>query len=119
MWCPTLCLNLYTFLVAAKPSGPQFQILNPHIDNHQVCQKTQVAILGAGVAGITAAVSDTSHLCKRVTNWNFQQALSNEGVDDFLLVEYNDEIGGRCRASQFGKDQEGNPYTVEIGANWV
>ncbi|KAK8125406.1 uncharacterized protein PG998_001165 [Apiospora kogelbergensis] len=49
------------------------------------CRKTKVAILGAGVAGITAA-----------------QALSNASVTDFLIVETNDYIGGRVRHTQFG-----------------
>jgi len=66
------------------------------------CQKTTVAILGAGVAGITAA-----------------QALSNASVTDFLIIERNDYIGGRVRHVDFGKKPDGTPYTVEFGANWV
>lgn len=48
-----------------------------------------------------------------------QQAISNASVSDFLIVEYNSEIGGRVRHTEFGKDPDGNPYTVELGANWV
>ncbi|KAK8114347.1 amine oxidase [Apiospora kogelbergensis] len=67
------------------------------------CRKTKVAILGAGVAGITAA-----------------QALSNASVTDFLIVERNDYIGGRVRHTQFGVNPKTKaPYTVELGANWV
>ncbi|KAK8082405.1 N1-acetylpolyamine oxidase [Apiospora saccharicola] len=67
------------------------------------CRKTKVAILGAGVAGITAA-----------------QALSNASMTDFLIVERNDYIGGRVRHTQFGVNPETKaPYTVELGANWV
>ncbi|KAK7924030.1 hypothetical protein PG985_006084 [Apiospora marii] len=67
------------------------------------CRKTKVAILGAGVAGITAA-----------------QALSNASMGDFLIVERNDYIGGRVRHTQFGVNPETKaPYTVELGANWV
>ncbi|KAK8055959.1 hypothetical protein PG993_001186 [Apiospora rasikravindrae] len=67
------------------------------------CRKTKVAILGAGVAGITAA-----------------QALSNASVTDFLIVERNDYIGGRVRHTQFGVNPKTKaPYTVEMGANWV
>ncbi|KAH7153471.1 hypothetical protein EDB81DRAFT_719487, partial [Dactylonectria macrodidyma] len=68
----------------------------------QTCRKTRVAILGAGVAGITAA-----------------QALSNASISDFLIVDRNDYIGGRMRNTKFGKSPEGKPYTVELGANWV
>ncbi len=66
------------------------------------CRKTKVAILGAGVAGITAA-----------------QALVNASVTDFLIVERNDYIGGRVKHTEFGKRRDGTPYTVELGANWV
>ncbi|RDW69201.1 amine oxidase-5 [Coleophoma cylindrospora] len=66
------------------------------------CKSTKVAVLGAGVAGITAA-----------------QVLSNHSVTDFLILEYNTAIGGRCRADKFGKDRDGDPYTVELGANWI
>ncbi|KAF5613362.1 n1-acetylpolyamine oxidase [Fusarium tjaetaba] len=66
------------------------------------CTKTKVAILGAGVAGIAAA-----------------QNLTNAGIDDFIIVEYNDYIGGRMRKQSFGKNADGKPYTIEFGANWV
>jgi polyamine oxidase len=66
------------------------------------CHKTKVAILGAGVAGITAA-----------------QALSNASITDFIVVDRNDYIGGRVKHADFGKKADGTPYTVELGANWV
>ncbi|KAI1423548.1 amine oxidase [Xylaria sp. FL1777] len=66
------------------------------------CRRTKVAILGAGVAGITAA-----------------QALVNASVVDFLIVERNDYIGGRVKHGEFGKRPDGTPYIVELGANWV
>ena len=47
------------------------------------CRKTQVAVLGAGVSGMTAA-----------------QALANASVTDFLIVERNNHIGGRLAATQ-------------------
>ncbi|KAF5343909.1 hypothetical protein D9758_012138 [Tetrapyrgos nigripes] len=67
-----------------------------------LCQKTSVVILGAGVAGITAA-----------------QALSNQSIHDFIIVERNDYIGGRVAHTNFGFQPDGTPYTVELGANWV
>ncbi|KAI0016095.1 amine oxidase [Xylariomycetidae sp. FL0641] len=71
------------------------------------CQRTRVAILGAGVAGITAA-----------------QALSNASVTDFVVVERNGYVGGRVAHAEFGRAAAsggggGAPYVVELGANWV
>ncbi|KAL2830313.1 amine oxidase [Aspergillus cavernicola] len=66
------------------------------------CTKTTVAILGGGMAGVTAA-----------------QALANASVTDFLIVEYRDTLGGRVRHTEFGKDPNGDPYVIELGANWV
>jgi hypothetical protein len=39
-------------------------------------------------------------------------------VNDFVIIEYNGEIGGRVKHTNFGKDPNGNPYTIELGANW-
>ena len=66
------------------------------------CQKTSVLILGAGTAGIAAA-----------------KALSDAGVSDFLILEYNDYIGGRVAHTTFGSKTDGTPYTIELGANWI
>lgn len=66
------------------------------------CQKTKVAILGAGVSGITAA-----------------QALTNFSITDFLIVDRNDYIGGRMKHTSFGSAKDGTPYQVELGANWI
>ncbi|KPM38046.1 hypothetical protein AK830_g8527 [Neonectria ditissima] len=68
----------------------------------QTCRKTRVAVLGAGVSGVTAA-----------------QALFNASISDFIIIERNDYIGGRMRNTKFGKSPDGSPYTVELGANWV
>ncbi|KAJ5733004.1 hypothetical protein N7533_013451 [Penicillium manginii] len=66
------------------------------------CTKTTVAILGGGMAGVAAA-----------------QALHNSSIEDFVLIEYRDTLGGRVAHTDFGKDEKGKPYTVELGANWV
>lgn len=74
-----------------------------HPQNDRIkCRKTEVAVLGAGISGITAA-----------------QALANASVDDFVIVERNDHIGGRVAHTNFGTDPNGSPYTVELGANWI
>lgn len=70
--------------------------------NSTTCRKTQVAVLGAGVAGITTA-----------------QALSNASITDFLIVDRNDYIGGRVAHTSFGDQGDGTPYTIELGANWI
>ncbi|UPK89086.1 hypothetical protein LCI18_000021 [Fusarium solani-melongenae] len=72
------------------------------IPRRDACTKTKVAILGAGVAGITAA-----------------QTLHNASIDDFLILEHNDYIGGRIKHASFGKASDGTSFTVELGANWV
>lgn len=87
-------------------AGIQLSIATPlqpraESDDSQ-CRKTSVVVLGAGVAGITAA-----------------QALSNASMTDFLILDVNSYIGGRVAHTTFGKDHEGNPYTIELGANWV
>ncbi|KAK0200983.1 hypothetical protein DFS33DRAFT_1277312 [Desarmillaria ectypa] len=56
----------------------------------------RVLILGGGVAGVIAA-----------------RTLHEEGIDNFLIIEARDELGGRMRSHAFAG------YTVEIGANWV
>ncbi|CAG9997015.1 unnamed protein product [Clonostachys byssicola] len=79
---------------AAIPKQPR--------DDTKICRKTKVAVLGAGVAGITAA-----------------QALTNASVTDFIIVERNNYIGGRVVNTTFGQKSDGTPYAVELGANWV
>ena len=38
-------------------------------------------------------------------------------MTDFLIVEYNSDIGGRVAHTTFGVSN--NNYTIELGANWV
>ncbi|KAB2579355.1 Polyamine oxidase [Lasiodiplodia theobromae] len=75
--------------------------LSSRVDDQQ-CHKTTVAILGAGVAGITAA-----------------QALSNQSISDFIIIEHNSYIGGRVAHTTFGSKPDRSPYVVELGANWI
>ncbi|KAL9561087.1 hypothetical protein ACKAV7_014442 [Fusarium commune] len=63
---------------------------------------TKVAILGAGVAGITAA-----------------QTLHNASIHDFIILEHNDYVGGRMKHTTFGESSDGTTLTVELGANWI
>ncbi|RDA91848.1 hypothetical protein CP533_3683 [Ophiocordyceps camponoti-saundersi (nom. inval.)] len=68
------------------------------------CTKTSVAILL-----VPSSILDLLVLSAA----DGLQALANESVDDFIILEYQDRIGGRAWHTQFGG------YTVELGANWV
>ncbi|CAK5274029.1 unnamed protein product [Mycena citricolor] len=61
---------------------------------------TKVLILGGGVSGVIAA-----------------RTLHEQGIDDFVIVEARDELGGRMRSRSFGAP--GKAVTVELGANWI
>ncbi|PWY86757.1 amine oxidase [Aspergillus heteromorphus CBS 117.55] len=75
-------------------------VVHPRDDGQ--CKQTTVAILGAGMAGVAAA-----------------QTLHNASMDDFMILEYRDQIGGRAWHVPFGEDEEGKPYIIEMGCNWV
>ncbi|OIT40579.1 PREDICTED: polyamine oxidase 1 [Nicotiana attenuata] len=58
--------------------------------------RCSVIIVGAGISGLTAA-----------------KVLSENGVDDVMILEASDKIGGRIRKEEFGG------VTVELGAGWI
>ena len=92
--CLFACSLLLSVPVLSSPITPKRQ--------SSECRRTKVLVLGGGVAGITAA-----------------QTLSNNSINDFVIVEYNSDLGGRIAHTTFGADADGKPYTVELGANWV
>jgi hypothetical protein len=49
------------------------------------------------------------HLYLNDTKSDFilQQALSNQSITDFLIIEYNGDIGGRMAHTNFGEDAGG------------
>ncbi|KAL9948668.1 hypothetical protein D7B24_000626 [Verticillium nonalfalfae] len=96
--------KLIAFLALSAELSPALAIVIPPRAEAkpQACRKTKVAVLGAGISGITAA-----------------QSLSGAGLDDFLILEHNDFIGGRVHHTTFGAKPDGSPYTVELGANWI
>ena len=57
---------------------------------------SKVLILGGGVTGIIAA-----------------RTLHENGINDFVIIEARDELGGRLKSTSFAG------LTVELGANWV
>ncbi|KAH7126067.1 hypothetical protein EDB81DRAFT_730430 [Dactylonectria macrodidyma] len=93
----SLALAAYSLLLHSSDAAAV-----PRSESAKTCRKTKVAVLGAGVAGITAA-----------------QALSNSSISDFIIVERNDYIGGRVKHTTFGSKPDGLPYVVELGANWI
>ena len=74
----------------------------------------KVLILGAGVAGVTAA-----------------QMLESYGISDFLIVEAHHEVGGRLKSRRFGSPDHvytppsttpraGDMFkSIELGAQWI
>ncbi|KND87440.1 hypothetical protein TOPH_07882 [Tolypocladium ophioglossoides CBS 100239] len=48
-----------------------------------------------------------------------RQALSNASISDFVIIEYQEAIGGRVHHTKFGAQKDGSPYTIELGANWI
>ena len=60
-----------------------------------IVENAKVLILGAGMAGISAA-----------------KRLKDLGIDDFLIIEGSDKIGGRVQQQQLGD------YTVQTGCLW-
>ncbi|THU89651.1 polyamine oxidase-like protein [Dendrothele bispora CBS 962.96] len=97
---------LFLLSLALLPLPSLASVIPPNSrapDQRAQCRKTTVAILGAGVAGITAA-----------------QSLSNQSIHDFVIIDRNDYIGGRIAHTTFGSKPDGSgPYTIEVGANWV
>lgn len=93
-----------TWLALAAPPHQHDARAAAAATNKTTCRQAEVVILGAGVAGITAA-----------------QALANHSVADFVILERNDYVGGRMAHTTFGDrgDGTGAPYVVELGANWV
>ena len=57
---------------------------------------TKVAILGGGVSGISAALN-----------------LTAAGIQDFMMIEARDILGGRAQNTDFAGTK------VELGCNWV
>ncbi|KAG5986014.1 hypothetical protein E4U54_005667 [Claviceps lovelessii] len=108
-----------------------FSLVIPSISAHVArqsakdgsCKKTSVAILGGGMAGITAAVSvKLQPFLKSKKSQRFTvfvaKTLANNSITDFIIIEYNERIGGRATNAEFGQQKDGSPYKVEIGANW-
>ncbi|KAI3826981.1 hypothetical protein L1987_01042 [Smallanthus sonchifolius] len=58
--------------------------------------RSSVIIVGAGISGVSAA-----------------KVLAKNGVEDILILEASDSIGGRIKKHTFGS------VSVELGAGWI
>ncbi|TPR06712.1 LysM domain family protein [Aspergillus niger] len=96
-----ITVSLYAFLATTFLFSCSAYVAQAPLSDDK-CTETTVAILGGGMAGIAAA-----------------QALSNASIDDFIILEYRDTLGGRVWHTDFGKDKQGKPYVIELGANWL
>ncbi|OAY39979.1 polyamine oxidase 1 isoform X1 [Manihot esculenta] len=63
------------------------------MDSHS---RSSVIIIGAGVSGLSAA-----------------KVLAENGIEDMVILEASDRIGGRIRKENFGG------VSVELGAGWI
>ena len=70
--------------------------------SHQIERLIRRQRSGAGMAGISAGRKLTQH-----------------GIDDFKIIEYQDRVGGRTLHTTFGQKRGGSSYTVELGTNWA
>ena len=68
----------------------------PQLLSASAARQTKVLVLGAGLAGITAA-----------------KTLQDKGITDFLVLEAQDYIGGRIKQVPFAG------MNIEEGANWI
>lgn len=82
--CLLVCLIFFSIRILARNSGKEFQ------------KHSQVLVLGAGMSGITAA-----------------KTLHENGIEDFIILEGSERIGGRMRCTEFAGT------VIELGANWV
>jgi len=70
------------------------------MDQHQgKVRRVKVVIIGAGIAGIGAG-----------------NRLVDEGIDDFVILEASDRVGGRIRSIDLDTDMG---HRIELGANWI
>lgn len=93
---PAFLLILAIFLLPLDISAGRVR----RVDRSVRRNDASVLILGGGVAGVIAA-----------------RTLHERGIDNFLIIEARDELGGRMQNKTFGGP--GNAHTIEQGPNWV
>ncbi|KAG5645648.1 hypothetical protein DXG03_005639 [Asterophora parasitica] len=96
---PRLATVLVCLAVTTLARGytiPKTDTEHTRSNNDAAGTHATVLILGGGVAGVIAA-----------------RTLHEQGIDNFVIVEARDELGGRLKSTTFARK------TVELGANWI
>lgn len=70
-----------------------------HTFNNSDSSHHRLVIIGAGISGVAAG-----------------NVLCNEGMDDFVILEATDRIGGRIYSIDLETEMD---HKVELGANWI
>lgn len=88
---PVLTVQIPTKIVRKEERSNQQSSIKLSIDSpkykvDKMLKRVKIAIVGAGASGIAAA-----------------SRLSQEGINDFVVLEANDRIGGRINTVDFGK----------------
>ncbi|KAF9003063.1 amine oxidase [Cyathus striatus] len=86
--------NDLTFLLACNSIGFVVQLFLAQINT--ISSNPRDLILGGGVAGIIAA-----------------RTFHESGIDNFVVVDAQTELGGRMRSCEFGGK------VIELGPNWI
>lgn len=104
------CGRALSIPVGHTPGSVQYPLGTTHREGLDA----KVLILGAGIAGITAA-----------------QRLESYGISDFLIVEAHHQVGGRLKSRRFGSADQARATDsstsrandtlklIEVGAQWI
>ncbi|KAF8154024.1 hypothetical protein B0H34DRAFT_662165 [Crassisporium funariophilum] len=90
------CLKFFVLLLAANSSQGATSPRSAAASSASVTKHHKVLILGGGVAGVIAA-----------------RTLHENGINDFLIIEAREELGGRMMTHTFAN------RTIEQGPNWI
>ena len=93
--CTTVMILLYVLCLSLLASS-RLHALAISCPVRESDYDADVLILGAGMSGISAA-----------------RSLHENGIDNFMIIEARDRIGGRMRSKEFGG------IRVELGEQWV
>ncbi|KAF8527027.1 amine oxidase [Hysterangium stoloniferum] len=96
LYSKSRAITVLTLALCAALASSAFKTVAAAAETTNVV-KARVAILGGGMAGIIAA-----------------RTLHEQGVEDFVIVEARDELGGRMQNFALA-----NGAKVELGPNWV
>lgn len=72
------------------------------LNGELIAGEADIIIIGAGVSGIATALT-----------------LLDNGIEDFIIIEGRDEVGGRVQTEGLTNPNSGQTTYIEIGANWI